>query len=131
MTNTADTTPERNSEGRWNGRVGQILVSESKRVRVWHIALAPGERLDPHCHVLDNFWTVLTPGKARSTYGDGRVEERVYSFGDTGHLTLGPGEFFTHDLVNIGDTVLSYTTVEFLDSANEPLPLTEEAYLRR
>lgn len=127
MTTDFQSISEAETNARRNGRVGQILVSESPRVRVWHIALKPGERLDPHCHVLDYFWTVLTPGKARSTYGDGRVEERDYSFGDTGHLTVGPGEFFTHDLVNIGDTVLSYTTVEFLDSANQPLPLEEKS----
>jgi hypothetical protein len=28
-----------------------------------------------------------------------------------------------HDLENIGDTVLAFTTVEFKESANGPLPL--------
>ena len=32
-----------------------------------------------------------------------------------------------HDLENIGDTVLAYTTVEFLDSANAPLPIPDSA----
>ena len=30
-------------------------------------------------------------------------------------------EAMTHDLENIGDTTLCFTTVEFLDSANAPL----------
>jgi hypothetical protein len=32
-----------------------------------------------------------------------------------------------HDLENIGDTELAFTTVEFLDSANPPLTLREAA----
>lgn len=110
-------------QGRDNGRVGQHLVSESDRVRVWLIALQPGQSLAPHCHVLDYFWTVTTPGRARSVYQDGRVEEKDYAMGDTAHLRLGAGEFFVHDLENTGKTVLAFTTVEFLDSANDPLPV--------
>ena len=36
-----------------NGCVGQRLVSESDRVRVWDIRLQPGERMGFHRHVLD------------------------------------------------------------------------------
>ncbi|PJI37271.1 hypothetical protein CTI14_65355, partial [Methylobacterium radiotolerans] len=43
--------------------------------------------------------------------------------GDIQHLSFGPGESMTHDLANIGDTELIFTTVEFLDSANPPLAL--------
>jgi hypothetical protein len=35
----------------------------------------------------------------------------------------GRGEYKIHDLENIGDSDLWFTTVEFLDSANEPLGL--------
>lgn len=37
------------------------------------------------------------------------------------------GEYMIHDLENIGDTVLAYTTVEFLDSANPALPVPDAA----
>jgi hypothetical protein len=50
--------------------------------------------------------------------------------GQTSHLTYGPGEFKVHDLENIGDTELIFTTVEFLDSANPPLPLLAETAVR-
>ena len=106
-----------------NPRVGSRLLSQSDRVRVWHIDLAPGERLPVHCHVLDYFWTALTPGRARSHYHDGRTQERSYAAGDTAHYRFGPGAFMLHDLENIGEAVLAFTTVEFLDSANAPLPL--------
>ncbi|MEM6354131.1 MAG: hypothetical protein AAF844_00405 [Pseudomonadota bacterium] len=107
-----------------NGRVGSRLVSESPRVRVWHICLAPGESLPMHTHVLDYFWTATSAGRARSHHAGGRVIEMAYHPGDTRHFTFGAGEFMTHDLQNIGDTVLCFTTVEFLDSANVALPLT-------
>lgn len=104
-----------------NGRVGSTLVSESDRVRVWLIEIAPGERLPFHTHVLDYFWVATAPGRTRSRYGDGTVRETEYSVGDTMHFRFGKGESMTHDLENIGTTTLSFTTVEFLDSANDPL----------
>jgi len=96
-------------------------------VRVWEIRLKPSERIGFHRHVLDYFWTAVTPGKARSYQQDGSVVETVYAAGQTCHLTYGPGEFKIHDLENIGDSELIFTTVEFLDSANAPLPLIAES----
>ena len=104
-----------------NGNVGSRIVSESDRVRVWLIELAPGERLGFHTHVQDYFWTATTAGRARSRYGDGRVAEMEYDVGDTAHFTFAAGESMTHDLENIGDSILCFTTVEFFGSANPPL----------
>ena len=59
---TAEFERERKSP---NGCVGQKLVSENDRTRVWHIRLQPGERLGFHRHVLDYFWSVLTASRAR------------------------------------------------------------------
>ncbi len=106
-----------------NGGVGHRLVSTSPRVRVWHLILKPGERIGFHTHVLDYFWTVMTDGRARSNYADGRTVEVDYTCGDTQHHAFGAGKFMIHDLENIGDSELVFTTVEFLDSANRPVPL--------
>jgi quercetin dioxygenase-like cupin family protein len=108
---------------RGNGHVGSRLVSETDRVRVWSLTLTPGQRIGFHTHVLDYFWTAVTGGKARSQYADGRTAEVTYAPGDTRHHSFGPGEFLTHDLENIGDTDLTFTTVEFKESANAPLSL--------
>ena len=108
---------------RFNGAVGQVLVSESDRVRVWSLKLEPGQRVGFHRHVLDYFWTVLSDGKAVSHYGDGTAAEASYKAGDTRHLNFATGEYMLHDLENIGATTLMFTTVEFLDSANRPLPV--------
>ena len=106
-----------------NGQVGSRLVSETEHVRVWLLSLKPGERIGFHTHVLDYFWTAVTAGQARSHYGDGRTVEVSYLSGDTRHHRYGLGEFMIHDLENIGETELVFTTVEFLDSANAPLEL--------
>jgi hypothetical protein len=107
-----------------NGQVGTRLLSETDRVRVWEIRLAPGERIGFHRHVLDYFWTAVTPGRARSHAQDGSVVEAIYAAGDTRHFVYGRGEYKIHDLENVGDSDLWFTTVEFLDSANEPLELS-------
>lgn len=104
-----------------NGRVGTLLVSETDQVRVWHLHLAPGERLGFHRHVLDYLWTVLGDGRARSHYGDGSVRDVAYRAGDTRHFAFGAGESMVHDLENTGSSPLVFVTVEFKGGANPPL----------
>ena len=106
-----------------NGRVGQDLLSETDRVRVWRIVLAPGERVGFHRHVLNYFWVAINPGKSRSHYGTGETRDAEYEAGTTKHFSFGKGAFMVHDLENIGDTELIFTTVEFKDSPNAALPI--------
>jgi len=108
-----------------NGCVGQRLLSESDRVRVWEIRLKPGQRFGFHRHVLDYFWSVSTDGKARAHVSDGTTVEHTYKAGETRHETHERGHYKVHDLENIGTSDLNFITVEFLDSANEPLPIPE------
>jgi beta-alanine degradation protein BauB len=110
-----------------DGRVGNKLISETGRVRVWSLNLKPGERIGFHTHVLDYFWTSITGGRGRSHYNDGRTEEMIYKPGDIRQLVFRAGEFMIHDLENIGDTELVFTTVEFLDSPNAPLILSSHS----
>jgi beta-alanine degradation protein BauB len=108
-----------------NGCVGSRLVSETENLRVWHLTLQPGERIGFHRHVLDYFWTVMTDGAAKSNYHDGRTTVTHYKAGDTRHFTYGAGEFMMHDLENVGDAPLVFTTVEHLNSANPPLAVPD------
>jgi beta-alanine degradation protein BauB len=108
-----------------NPCVGNMLVSESDRVRVWMIKLAPGERFGFHRHVLDYFWTCVTGGRGRQHVHDGTTVEYNYAPGETRHETYGPGEFKVHDLENIGDKEMVFMTIEFLNSANQPLVLPD------
>lgn len=111
---------ERNA---FNPCVGTVLLSESDRARVWYIRLEPGARIGFHRHVLDYFWTALTAGRARSHVDGGPARETQYFAGQTSHMRFAPGEFMLHDLENVGDTPLTFVTVEHLESANPPLPL--------
>ena len=113
-----------------NGCVGQRLLSESDRVRVWEIRLGPGQRFGFHRHVLDYFWSVSTDGKARAHVSDGTTVEHTYKAGETRHETHAKGHYKVHDLENIGTSDLNFLTVEFLDSANAPLPIPESVRVK-
>lgn len=112
-------------KGQFNGCVGTTLLSESKRARVWEVRLAPGERMPFHRHLLSYFWTATTDCRGLSHFQDGTIKEVEYKAGDTMHLEFGLGEFMVHDIKNIGETHFVFTTVEFLDSANAPLPIPD------
>jgi len=109
-----------------NPCVGSRLVSENERVRVWEIRLQPGERFGFHRHVLDYFWSAISGGRGRQHVHDGTTVEYTYQPGETRHETYAEGEFKVHDLQNIGDKEMIFMTVEFLDSANKPMPLPEQ-----
>lgn len=109
-----------------NGVIGSTLVSESSRVRVWHIRLRPGERMPFHRHALDYFWTAMAKGRSLSHQQDGTTAEHDYEIGETFHGNFAVDEYLYHDLENIGDTDLIFTTVEFLNSANGAIPVPDE-----
>jgi beta-alanine degradation protein BauB len=106
-----------------NPCVGNRLLSENDRVRIWMIRLAPGERFGFHRHVLDYFWTCVTGGRGLQHVKGGKTVEYTYQPGETRHESYGAGEDKVHDLTNIGDKEMIFMTVEFLDSANKPLAL--------
>jgi quercetin dioxygenase-like cupin family protein len=108
-----------------NPCVGTSLLSENDKVRVWIIRLAPGERVGFHRHVLDYFWTSVSGGRGRQNLMDGSTIECTYQPGETRHETYGPGEYKVHDLANLGDKEMVFMTIEFLNSANKPMPIPE------
>jgi quercetin dioxygenase-like cupin family protein len=109
-----------------NGCVGSELVSETEKMRIWTIRLKPGQRFGFHRHVLNYFWSAITPCRGRQHLMDGSTVEYTYAPGETRHESYGIGEFKVHDLENIGDTDMVFMTVEFLDSANQPLAIPEK-----
>jgi beta-alanine degradation protein BauB len=106
-----------------DGHVGSRLLSENARVRVWEIRLAPGQRWHAHRHVLDYFWTAVNAGTSRQHTSDGTTRDVSYSAGETRHFTFKSGEYLLHDIENVGDNELVFTTVEHVDSANAPLEI--------
>lgn len=96
--------------------IGKDEVFQNHRVKVWQSHLEPGEVLSFHKHSRPYFWTALSAGRSRSFYHDGSVAETIYEQGDTLYFNdLNDNNFFIHDLENIGETRLMFTTVEFLD----------------
>ena len=67
----------------------------------------------------------MNGGRARQHLMDGSTVEHTYAPGETRHETYGPGEYKVHDLENIGDEDMIFNTIEFLDSANRPLPIPD------
>jgi hypothetical protein len=114
-----------------NGCVGTELLSETDKVRIWIIRLQPGERVGFHRHVLNYFWTSVNGGRGRQHLMDGSTVDYDYAPGETRHETYGPGEFKVHDLENLGDKEMIFNTIEFLDSANKPLPVPDGVRLTR
>ena len=117
-------------ENQFSGVVGTALVSETPTLRVWHLRVPAGERCPFHRHVNDYFWTAHTAGNARTYYHDGRIIDDRHYVGETKHFHFGPGEYFVHSVENVSDTDLLFTTVEFLNGANKPLPVPDKLRLK-
>ena len=129
---TAELKAEFERESRQNnGCVGSQLLSETDKVRIWIIRLAPGERIGFHRHVLNYFWTSVNGGRGRQHLMDGSTVEMSYAPGETRHETYGSGEFKVHDLENLGDQDMIFMTVESIEgSANKPLAVPETVRLK-
>ncbi|MGY0407094.1 MAG: hypothetical protein ACWIPJ_01865 [Polaribacter sp.] len=98
-----------------NTQVGQEIVLENSEFRIWSIHLPAGLSLPFHKHKNRYFWTALSSGKSRSYYNNGSIIETKYESGDTKYFKdLDENSYFIHNLENIGDTTLIFTTVEFL-----------------
>ena len=128
--NWPETLQREFEDNRNSGVVGSILVSETDRLRVLHLHLPPGVRCGFHRHVLNYFWSCHSHGKARGWYDDGRIQDVTHYPGETKHFTFADGEDFIHSVMNVGDTDLLFTTVEFKDSPNTPLPVPDNVRLK-
>ena len=60
-----------------NGCVGSVLVSETSKVRVWHLRLPPGYRCPFHRHVNPYFWSSHNDGRARNYFSSGVIKEVI------------------------------------------------------
>ena len=68
----------------------------------------------------------MTPCRGRQHLMDGSTVEYTYAPGETRHETYAAGQCKIHDLENLGDREMVFMTIEFLQSANKPLPLPRE-----
>lgn len=82
------------------GAVGQEVLLENDRVRVWHITLAPGETQPLHHHGLP-YVVVAVSGASNVIHT--AAGERIEVAEETGAVVFRePGQ--THMLTNAGDT---------------------------
>ena len=86
--------------------VGTHLLFENERVRVWDLALAPGESVGKHIHRHDYLLFIINGGSLRHVDPDNPENDRNVSFENNQVMFLEAGDGGTvHDrLVNIGDT---------------------------
>lgn len=119
----SDEIKEEFKKNEFNGHVGSELVFENYRLRIWNMTLEPGEKMPVHRHVLDYFWTAVTSGRFLQRNHDGTTYESDYNAGVTHYYEVKEGEFALHNLENVGDTTMIFTTVEFKESPNKPLDL--------
>lgn len=63
-------------------QVGTQLMFENDRVRVWDLALAPGESLAKHIHRTDYFFVVESGGLIRFADPDNPADYRDVQFED-------------------------------------------------
>jgi quercetin dioxygenase-like cupin family protein len=97
-----------------NRTVGTRLLLENDAVRIWEIALRPGERLPFHRHVTSYFYRCHSGGRLRVRTSDGDTAEYDSPADDVHFHEIGPDDVVVHDLENVGDTLVTFTTVELL-----------------
>ncbi len=84
--------------------VGTRLMFENERVRVWDLALAPGESLEKHIHRLDYFYLVESGGLIRFADPDNPDDRFDLQFtdGQVEFIPVGPEGKVDNRLTNIG-----------------------------
>jgi hypothetical protein len=85
-------------------QVGTRVMFENERVRVWDLALEPGESLEKHIHRLDYFFIVESGGLIRFADPDNPADYRDVQFQDdqVTFPTVPPGGKVDNRLTNIG-----------------------------
>lgn len=84
--------------------VGTQLMYENDRVRVWDLALAPGEALEKHIHRVPYFFIVESGGLIRFADPDdpSEYEDVQFEDGQVTFVEVGEGGKVDNRLNNIG-----------------------------
>jgi redox-sensitive bicupin YhaK (pirin superfamily) len=94
-------------------RVGTRLMFENDRVRVWDLALEPGEALEKHVHRDDYLFIVVRGGSLRHVDPTHPENDRAVEYADDQVVFLEAGEGLVHDrLVNTGDAPYRNLVIE-------------------
>lgn len=86
------------------GNVGTKLLFENERIRVWDLALQPGEALEKHVHHEDYVFIVLEGGSLVHVDDEDAGKDVAVHYTTDQVVWLEAGEGLVHNkLVNVGD----------------------------
>ncbi len=94
--------------------VGTGLMFENERVRVWDLALAPGEWLEKHIHREDFLFVVINGGDLKHIDPQNPANDRSLRYEDdlvVFHAVEGEGKVHNR-LVNVGDAPYRNLVIE-------------------
>jgi predicted metal-dependent enzyme (double-stranded beta helix superfamily) len=95
--------------------VGTRLLFENERVRVWDLALAPGESLPAHMHRNDYLFIVSQGGTLRHVHPDDPAQDKPVEYEDGLVVFLEAGGGLLHErLVNVGEAPYRNFVIELL-----------------
>jgi quercetin dioxygenase-like cupin family protein len=92
------------------GPVAQRVLFENDKVRVWEIALEPGEELAVHTHSLDYVIVTIEPSEMEVREHTGELRRAYTGAGETRWTGVGDGQ--THHLKNVGTTRFRNRVIE-------------------
>jgi quercetin dioxygenase-like cupin family protein len=104
------------------GPIGDRVIFENELVRVWSLALAPGEKQSWHRHHLPYLIVPLTRGKGRITFLDGAVLEPVEEPGMA--IWREPGQI--HELLNTADWEYQNLLIEIKQDTRAEKPPADQ-----
>lgn len=99
------------------GQVGTRLMFENERIRVWDLALAPGEALEAHVHRRDFCFIVVQGGQLQHVHPTDphQTQDVQYEADQVVFLKAGEG-LVHHKLVNVGEKPYRNFVIELKDS---------------
>ena len=92
------------------GPVAQRIVFENDRVRVWEIALEPGEELAVHTHRSNYLIVTIESSEMEVREHTGELRQSRTGAGDVSWTDVGAGQ--THSLRNVGTTRFRNRVIE-------------------
>jgi quercetin dioxygenase-like cupin family protein len=91
--------------------VGNRLLFENDRVRVWDLRIEPGQSTGLHRHATDYFYVVIGDGSLQGIRADGEAKPVQHMSDGEVHFRTIEGED-VHEAVNVGKTPWRNIVVE-------------------
>ena len=111
-------TPDSEFDVEPTENVGTRLLFENERVRVWDLALEPGQWLESHVHRDDFFFVVTNGGSLRQVTPGHPEQDNDFQFEDGLVVFHEAGEGAVHKrLMNVGDGFYRNIVVELKKAA--------------